>query len=170
MSEKELNEEAKRRYPIGSKIKSLSGDSFVLGGYYFTFHNSNKLGASSEITRQILYDNGDWAKIENEEFVLTDIEMKTEIPEEWFIKITKENHEELGLWREDGQCGNMKSDAKPSGYILSNYMGKKGYWSQSAPHNYKEITTEKFRKYILNIEETSIEKEIIERKTINLWE
>ena len=171
MLEKELKEEAKTRYPIGSKIKSLSGDSFVLGGHHFTFHDSNKtLGASSEITRQILYDNGNWAEIE--EFVKA-----------WCIKVTKENHEELGKWREAGQVGDMESGNKANGYILSEYHGARGYFSQTKPSNMQEITTEQFKKYVLNYSDAWMEKytekrksrkksdvEVINRKTITLWE
>lgn len=65
------------------------------------------------------------------------------LPEKWAIAVTAENKNELSVWRE----GNLY-DA--NGYCLSLH---RGYWVESLGQRYEDytlISTELFRKYVLN--------------------
>lgn len=69
------------------------------------------------------------------------------LPKKWNIKVTKENVDDLGHWRDSGGLTNTE------GYLLSNYHDHKGYWVvviNAIPPEYKqEISFEDFKIHIL---------------------
>lgn len=69
-------------------------------------------------------------------------------PGNWHIRVTAENNEMLGNWRQAGPIDGL------DGIILSERYGSRGYWifdHMSIPdHCRTEITTEQFRQYVLN--------------------
>lgn len=73
------------------------------------------------------------------------------LPEKWGIKLTEENAEVLGYWREDGHFPDYtrRICSQENYYILSNYRNKRGYCHHALPYGYKEITLEQFEKYVL---------------------
>lgn len=82
------------------------------------------------------------------------------LPEKWYIRVDKENLQMLGEWRSNGPVGEMRSDnPNPKGHI-SNYDGVKGMYHTQAPSDMTPITTEQFKKYVLNQKE---EKEMDKR-------
>ena len=71
-----------------------------------------------------------------------------ELPEKWYIKVTKENRESLEKWR---TCGTFGSGTK-GGYCVSEMHGNKGYYYSSGdrfPNEYIEINFDQFREHVL---------------------
>lgn len=69
-------------------------------------------------------------------------------PGNWHIRVTPENNEMLGNWRQAGSIDGLE------GIILSEHHGSRGYWMAGGmdipDHCRTEITTEQFRQYVLN--------------------
>lgn len=69
-------------------------------------------------------------------------------PGNWHIRVTPENNEMLGNWRQAGSIDGLE------GIILSEHHGQRGYWIPDhtilPDHCRTEITTEQFRQYVLN--------------------
>lgn len=69
-------------------------------------------------------------------------------PGNWHIRVTPENNEMLGDWRQAGSIDGLE------GIILSEHHGSRGYWMAGGmdipDHCRTEITTEQFRQYVLN--------------------
>lgn len=69
-------------------------------------------------------------------------------PGNWHIRVTEENNEMLGNWRQSGSIVGLE------GIILSEHRGTRGYWlanHENIPdHCQIEITTEQFIQYVLN--------------------
>lgn len=80
-------------------------------------------------------------------------------PKHWHIKVTAENNEMLGRWREAGQIDGLE------GIILSEHLGARGFWTfdeDSIPdHCRTEITTEQFKQFVLNQPPTNMPIETI---------
>ena len=79
-------------------------------------------------------------------------------PGNWHIKVTAENNEMLGNWRESGSIDGME------GIILSEYHGSRGYWVPDEggipDHCQIEITTVQFILYVLNQPTTNMPQEL----------
>jgi hypothetical protein len=79
-------------------------------------------------------------------------------PGNWHIKITEENNEMLGNWREAGGIRGLQ------GIILSEYRETRGYWmgddERIPTHCQIEITTEQFIEYVLNQTDTNMPQEL----------
>lgn len=69
-------------------------------------------------------------------------------PGNWHIRVTPENNEMLGNWRQSGTIDGLE------GIVLSEHHGQRGYWIPDhtilPDHCRTEITTEQFRQYVLN--------------------
>ena len=69
-------------------------------------------------------------------------------PGNWHIRVTAENNEMLGNWRQAGSIDGLE------GIILSEHHGSRGYWMAGGmdipDHCRTQITTEQFRQYVLN--------------------
>lgn len=100
------------------------------------------------LERHVLDYPEDWERVEDD-FVL---------PEKWYLKITRENKDIATQWR-DAMCSpTYKSCLLVEGwYILSKHLGDESYYFSSSDlpereqyHDYKEITTEQFIKYVYN--------------------
>ncbi len=62
------------------------------------------------------------------------------------VKLTEQNLETLGKWRESGPI-----TGSIYGYILSEYAGSKGYWTSELYPGYKYISWEQFQQEVMNI-------------------
>ena len=84
--------------------------------------------------------------------------IKYVLPGNWHIKVTPENNEMLGNWRESGSIDGME------GIVLSEYHGSRGYWlpdnGRIPDHCQIEITTEQFVQYVLNQTPTDMPQEL----------
>ena len=87
-------------------------------------------------------------------------------PGNWHIKVTAENDEMLGNWRESGSIEGME------GIILSEYHESRGYWVPDEggipDHCQIEITTEQFIQYVLNQPATNMPQTPTPEPTTNL--
>ena len=127
-----LLEQAKLKYPVGTRYRDLSKLLFTITSHNFIEKNNNLLWA--EPCKGILYEDGEWAEIV-EDFVL---------PQHWCIQITNENLEKLRNHRFNLTLGSI------GGYITSRPVGllNWGWFTHSNIGGYyTEITTEQFLKY-----------------------
>jgi hypothetical protein len=70
------------------------------------------------------------------------------LPEKWCIKLTEENIETLGKWRDAGPLPNKKY-AIESWYLHTPKHGARGYNEPRKDPDYTEITFEQFKQYVL---------------------
>ena len=148
-----LLEEAKKRYPVGTKFKSaLRGNkhpfqTIVKGNIYL-----DKVGGRQVIWNGdgcgFIYDDENWAEIVEEPKVETKEEFV--LPEYWFLRFkTKEVFDELCkkyapnfiFFENAGICNN------PTKLKLGNY-----YYLTKDTRYGEEITFDQFKKYVLNQE------------------
>lgn len=71
------------------------------------------------------------------------------------VKLTKENIEALGKWRDSGAIG-----GRIYGYILSEYGNTKGMWDSVIPKEYELISWEQFQQEVMGITPKNITYQI----------
>jgi hypothetical protein len=157
-----LLKEAKERYPKNSIIKFLDGRTFKCSGNFFGYSGGQLyVNGNSSNFRDIVYKDGVWAAIVEQEFVF---------PEYWYIVVTKENKDVLCRWR-----GNV--NLKP-GHITGWYKGL--IEGGSKEHNYsitdddgwgEEITFEQFKEHVLKkpIFEVGDTVEVLDTEDVRRW-
>lgn len=165
LSKEDLLAEAKRRFPIGTKfIDADFGDEVeVMKNDHTVVTKDKKIqsiivhttrGKKGKLTYNDVYKEGTWAEIVKEPKI-TEKSDNFLLPEKWYCKRTKENSKILNTWN------NEKYDSyafceKGEGCMFSdkNYIGvDPTYYGE-----YKEITFEQFKKYVLNKSEVVKEK------------
>jgi hypothetical protein len=109
-----------------------------IGKNWWSIVNSKLIEADMSIVSQFLPD-GHPDKIDSKEFVL---------PDKWCIKITEENIDVLGKWRTDGPLKDNRY-VKEDCYLHTPMHNKRGYNEPSKHPDYKEITFEQFKQYVL---------------------
>ena len=168
-----LLEEAKRRYPVGTKFKVVHSpeairkvtshekhdDTFVKAsdGLHINFISDLIEGGKSSCISASVYFNGKWAEIVEEPKVETKEEFV--LPEYWFLRFkTKEVFDELCkkyapdfiFFENAGICNN------PTKLKLGNYY----YLTKDTKYG-EEITFDQFKKYVL--------KEEVKEETMEEW-
>ena len=149
-----LLEEAKKRYPIGTKfeIAHKPGEFRTVKSHELhkdTFCGTNKLSINfltegvNECKGASVYYNGKWAKIVEKAFVL---------PQNWYIKITNDNYNILNAWFQTHYSGDI---LYPKGIVGVYKYGEEyivGITEGSTKDEYfdfgNEITLEQFKKYV----------------------
>jgi hypothetical protein len=163
-------QKAKEDYPIGTQVNSVCGTKntkltntpFIKGNDVMC-----KCSYSTNVPCTI-YSNNKWAKIVKEdEFVL---------PEKWALKITKKSQKIVGKWLLDNNNANEGTKDIDShlnylnDYFVYPYTKCRYEFNSSTqpsiPYNYKEITFEQFKKYVLKTEEKMESKKIIGYKLV----
>ena len=165
-----LLEEAKRRYPVGTKFKVVHSpeairkvtshekhdDTFVKAsdGLHINFISDLIEGGKSSCISASVYFNGKWAEIVEEPKVETKEEFV--LPEYWFLRFkTKEVFDELCkkyapdfiFFENAGICNN------PTKLKLGNYY----YLTKDTKYG-EEITFDQFKKYVLKQEVKSMKE------------
>ena len=147
-----------------------------------------QMGFSNDNERDNPYDNGDVLRVlavrphpdieiitlyglrpvgGGQEILMDDNGIEYVFPGNWHIKITEENNEMLGNWREPGSIRDLR------GIILSEYRETRGYWmgddERIPTHCQIEISTEQFIEYVLNQQPTNMpEQPPMPEQTSNL--
>jgi len=173
--QKDLLEEAERRYPIGTKFKSEFSDNGTIREvkpysrhhttceWYWDTHAKGIRSANglynampNACSNPLIYENGKWAEI------VTSAE--DTIPEKWYMLLDDLSDEGLELcneWRR-GVCESRRSHAIGPHHILLNCHEDGSYYyghahisslkDESWANGIKEITFEQFIKHILKQE------------------
>ena len=125
------DEERVNPYVVGDVLKVFAIDAHPISSSGMTLYGLEH--PTNWLSTQILIDN------RSIEYVF---------PGNWHIKVTPENNEMLGDWRESGSIEGLE------GIILSEHRESRGYWlanHENIPdHCQIEITTEQFVQYVLN--------------------
>lgn len=89
----------------------------------------------------------------------------TELPKNWYIRVTPENKEMLGNWRKAGAVGEMNmATGIAHGYIHSDYDGE---WHTTPYRYYTEITTEQFKKWVIGEDQLIVDSKTPEVTEVN---
>lgn len=162
-----LLEEAKKRYPVGTKFKSAvdaiekdKNYTHTIVGENFDWwvNNIYKKGEAiyEKNTSGLIYCHNNWAEIISKP---EEVEDDFVLPKKWWIRNTLKTANEIYGWL------NKNSDIGTT-YNRLNYADKispicypsfKGYHQARGNDSYKEITFEQFKKYVLK-QETQINK------------
>ena len=138
-----------------------------------------QMGFANDNERDNPYDNGDVLRVlaviphpdieiitlyglrpvqGGQEILMNDNGIEYLFPGNWHIKITEENNEMLGNWREAGGIRGLQ------GIILSEYRETRGYWmgddERIPTHCQIEISTEQFIEYVLNQTPTNMPEQL----------
>ena len=148
---------------IGNTEINISWRSYLWNKNDYNYHDSYTFVDISDIKElsieeiQQFLPEGHPDKISGTD--VTDIESKTpnllktfQLPHEWCIKTTAENQKEIADWRTSGYCG-IGMYCLNQWHVKSPYRTVVGYAVANIPEGTIEISTEEFRKYVLNKKE-----------------
>ena len=156
-----IQEECKKKYPIGCTYKDGSSHVLELDEYTYGIFCNNMIYAHSGAG--CLFNHGTWAKlISLPETTIEDnfIKELTELPKKWCIKVTKENQPIVGKYY-NRKGANAYTDADKIGKYLSSHNLSSGISVMSETENhgsnfsmtncefYTEITFDQFKKWVL---------------------
>ena len=142
-----LLEEAKRRYPVGTKyrVKEYSSGNYYLEGTVSKtpyWSNNGKEDIISGYDGILWSSKYGWSEIVEEPKVETNsIAEEFVLPEKWCVKVTRDNYEIIDTWKLTTE---WNSSAKSWKYVRFDGVGCETVTGNT------EITFDQFKKYILN--------------------
>lgn len=135
VKELSLLEQAKLKYPIGTKVRSLIGNTCIItqqshvdlrnsDGYC---KNTDSIWFTASPYSPLIYRKGQWAEIV-EDF---------QLPEKWCVEVNEELRNRVGYY-------------KAYGYHHSIQINDTNKWSNKIKEGFTEITFEQFEQYVLH--------------------
>jgi len=156
-----LLEQAKSRYPIGTKFKCVNKNDIMLGREFSIVTDYKQFGGKDSNWGVFCSDNG-WIVLHNQ---WAEIVEDFKLPEKWCIRLNLENVNIVGKWfNENSQTRiydyhKLTLDSVSTIYNILHYpaykylgLTKHGDIINKIENGYTEITFEQFKKYVLKDE------------------